>query len=357
MPGGGLVSGTYADADGVRLYCEETGTGYPIVFVHEFAGDTASWESQVRYFSRRYRCIAYNARGYAPSDVPEDPSAYGQARAADDIAAVLDRFGIERAHVVGLSMGGFATVHFGLRHAARARSLTVAGCGYGAPPDKHAEFSASARATADRIEEIGMRDFTAEYSRMEARLTLKRKDPRGFDAYLAQFAAHSERGSAMHMRHVQGGRPSLWDFAGALVGARGADAGGLGRYRRRLPGDRHLPQADRPRLQPVDRARHRARGQSGGTRRLQPRARDLLRGGRGAERGLGRIRFGRHWRHGCVPTVMVGEGRPSTFSLFVCLSRMPGQKKLVDGRPSPTMTGRNRGGGSDGTAPYRYPRK
>ena len=211
------MSGTYADADGVRLYCEETGTGYPIVFVHEFAGDTASWESQVRYFSRRYRCIAYNARGYAPSDVPEDPSAYGQARAADDVAAVLDRFGIERAHVVGLSMGGFATVHFGLRHAARARSLAVAGCGYGAPPDKHAEFSASARANADRIEEIGMRDFTAEYSRMEARLTLKRKDPRGFDAYLAQFAAHSELGSAMHMRHVQGGRPSLWDFAGPLA--------------------------------------------------------------------------------------------------------------------------------------------
>ena len=216
MPGDRLVNRCYAEADGVRLYCEETGTGYPIVFVHEFAGDRASWEMQVRYFSRRYRCITYNARGYAPSDVPEDASAYGQARAADDIAAVLDGFGIDRAHVVGLSMGGFATVHFGLRHPARARSLVIAGCGYGAPPDKHAEFSTSARANADRIEEIGMRDFTAEYSRMAARLTLKRKDPRGFDAYLAQFAAHSALGSAMHLRHVQGDRPSLWDFAGPL---------------------------------------------------------------------------------------------------------------------------------------------
>ena len=217
MPGGGIVSGVYADADGVRLHCEETGTGYPIVFVHEFAGDTASWEPQVRYFSRRYRCIAYNARGYPPSDVPEDPSAYGQARAADDVAAVLDRFGIERAHVVGLSMGGFATVHFGLRHAARARSLVVAGCGYGAPPDTHAEFSASARANAERIEEIGMQAFAPDYSEAEARLTLKRKDPRGFEDYLTRFAAHSELGSAMHMRHVQGGRPSLWDFAEPLA--------------------------------------------------------------------------------------------------------------------------------------------
>ena len=216
MPGAGLVSGTYADADGVRLYCEDTGTGYPIVFVHEFAGDTASWEPQVRYFSRRHRCLTYNARGYPPSDVPEDPNAYGQARAADDIAAVLDRFGIDRAHVVGLSMGGFATVHFGLRHAARARSLVVAGCGYGAPPETHAEFAAGARANADRIEEIGMPAFAPDYSEAEARLTLKRKDPRGFDDYLARFAAHSALGSAMHMRHVQGGRPSLWDFAGPL---------------------------------------------------------------------------------------------------------------------------------------------
>ena len=217
MPGGGLVSASYAEADGVRLYCEETGTGYPIVFVHEFAGDAASWEPQLRYFSRRWRCIAYNARGYAPSDVPDDPAAYGQARAADDIAAVLDRFGIARAHVVGLSMGGFATIHFGLRHPARARSLVVAGCGYGAPPGKHAEFAAAARANADRIEEIGMPAFAAEYSEAEARLTLKRKDRRGFDAYLAQFAAHSGRGSAMHMRHVQGARPSLWDFAEPLA--------------------------------------------------------------------------------------------------------------------------------------------
>ena len=217
MPGGGLVSGGYADAGGVRLYCEEAGSGYPVVFVHEFAGDVASWEPQLRHFARRYRCIAFNARGYPPSDVPDDPAAYGQARAADDIAAVLDRFAVARAHVVGLSMGGFAAIHFGLRHAARARSLVVAGCGYGAPPDRHAAFAADARANAEKIEAIGMRDFAPAYSDTEARLTLKRKDRRGFDEYLAQFAAHSALGAAMHMRHVQGARPSLWDFAAELA--------------------------------------------------------------------------------------------------------------------------------------------
>ena len=95
--------------DGVRLYYEETGSGAPIVFVHEFADDVRGCEPQIRYFSRRYRCVAYNARGYPPSDVPEDPERYSQDRARDDIRAVLDALGIAKAHVVGLSMGGAAT--------------------------------------------------------------------------------------------------------------------------------------------------------------------------------------------------------------------------------------------------------
>jgi len=50
-------------ADGVKLYYEETGQGTPVLFVHEFMGEYRSWEAQLRHFSRRYRCIAYNARG------------------------------------------------------------------------------------------------------------------------------------------------------------------------------------------------------------------------------------------------------------------------------------------------------
>src|SRR3989442_5525126 len=113
--------------DGVALHYEETGAGTPLVFVHEFGGDARSWEPQVRYFSRLYRCIAYNARGYPPSDVPEDFDRYSQERARDDIRSVLDALHIERAHVVGLSMGAFATLHFGLAYPQRALSITVAG--------------------------------------------------------------------------------------------------------------------------------------------------------------------------------------------------------------------------------------
>ena len=91
--------------DNVRLYFEEAGSGTPILFVHEFAADYASWEPQMRYFSRRHRCIAYSARGYTPSDVPASDSAYTYEHFRDDAIAVLDHLKIKAAHLVGLSMG------------------------------------------------------------------------------------------------------------------------------------------------------------------------------------------------------------------------------------------------------------
>ena len=124
---------SYADASGVKLYYEEAGSGTPVLFVHEFAGDHRSWEPQMRHFARTNRAITYSARGYPPSDVPDDLDLYGQDIARDDILAVMDHLGLERAHIVGLSMGGFAAVHFGIHFPERALSLVVSGCGYGAP--------------------------------------------------------------------------------------------------------------------------------------------------------------------------------------------------------------------------------
>ena len=139
--------------DGVKLYYEETGKGIPIVFVHEFAGDVRSWEQQVRHFSKYYRCITFNARGYPPSDVPKDQEKYSQERARDDIRSVLDALKIDKAHIVGLSMGGFAALHFGFTYGNRARSIVVAGCGYGAAPGERAKFAEEAEASAKRFEE------------------------------------------------------------------------------------------------------------------------------------------------------------------------------------------------------------
>ena len=106
--------------DNVRLHYEEAGSGTPLLFVHEFAGDHRAWEPQMRYFSRRYRCITYSARGYRPSDVPPTPDAYGYERFRDDVVAMLDHLKINKAHIVGLSMGGYATLCVGIKYPQRA---------------------------------------------------------------------------------------------------------------------------------------------------------------------------------------------------------------------------------------------
>lgn len=198
--------------DGVKLYYHEVGTGIPVVFVHEFAGDSRSWEAQLRHFGRRYRCIAYNARGYPPSDVPEPVDHYSQNRARDDIRAVLNELNIETAHIVGLSMGGFATLHFGFTYPLRARSLTIGGCGYGAEPDQHGKFAAESEATAVRIEETGMAKVSETYALGPSRVQFQNNDPRGWQEFADQLAGHSDRGSANTLRGVQSRRPSLYDL-------------------------------------------------------------------------------------------------------------------------------------------------
>jgi len=198
--------------DGIRLYYEETGSGEPLIFVHEFAGDSRSWEPQMRHFGQRNRCIAFNARGYPPSNVPENQSSYSQNRAADDIRSVLDHLGIERAHVVGLSMGGFATLHFGFRHAARALSLCVAGCGYGAEPEQRERFRNEAAAIADFITSAGMPAFAEKYAYGPTRVQFENKDPRGFAEFQRMLAEHSPLGSANTQLGVQRERPSLYDL-------------------------------------------------------------------------------------------------------------------------------------------------
>ena len=198
--------------DGVRIYYEETGTGTPIVFVHEFADDYRGYEPQIRYFARRYRCIAYNARGYPPSEVPEDPSRYSQDRARDDIRAVLDGLSIAKAHVVGLSMGGFATLHFGLAYPERALSLVVAGCGYGAELGKRQQFHEETAKTAALIESAGMKVAAQTYGIGPTRVQFQNKDPRGWAEFAAQLAEHSSTGSSLTMLGVQRRRPSLYDL-------------------------------------------------------------------------------------------------------------------------------------------------
>ncbi|MGZ8265569.1 MAG: alpha/beta fold hydrolase [Burkholderiales bacterium] len=207
----------YADSDGVRLYYEEAGKGTPIVFVHEFADDMRSWEPQMRFFSRRYRCIAYNARGYPPSEVLKPVSKYSQAIATDDIANVMRHLGLKKAHIIGCSMGGYATVHFGLRHPNLALSLTAVGVGYGSDPDKREQFLKDNEVMARRFEELGTPEAIKPYQIGPARVQFQNKDPRGFAQFCAEFAKHSALGSANTLRGVQGRRPTVQSLGRGLA--------------------------------------------------------------------------------------------------------------------------------------------
>ncbi len=197
--------------DGVNLYYEETGDGFPIVFVHEFADDFRAWEPQMQHFGRNYRCIAFNARGFPPSDVPEHLEQYSQLRAAEDIRDVIRHLTIDKAHIVGLSQGGFATLHFGLNFPELARSLVVAGCGYGAGGDRE-QWESETDETADKFENKGVEAVGAQYTVGPTRVQYQNKDPRGFEAFVRRFNEHSPIGSANTMRGVQRNRPSLYDL-------------------------------------------------------------------------------------------------------------------------------------------------
>lgn len=205
-----------ATPDGVELHYEEAGAGTPILFVHEFGGNHASWEPQMRFFARRHRCITFAARGYPPSDVPGTVEQYSQAIAAADAVAVLDGLGIDKAHVVGLSMGGFCTLHVGLRTPARCLSLTVAGAGYGTEKEHQEYFRGVSLEVARQFETQGARAFAPTYGSGASRVQFQDKDPRGWTEFVERLATHSDQGAALTMRGVQARRPSFWDLEDEL---------------------------------------------------------------------------------------------------------------------------------------------
>jgi pimeloyl-ACP methyl ester carboxylesterase len=208
---------TIVTDDGVALYAESTGTGEPLLFIHEFAGDHRSWEPQVRFFCHAYQCVTYAARGYPPSAVPGDPAAYSQERAVADAIAVLDGLGIGRAHVAGLSMGGFTALHLALRHPGRVASAVVAGAGYGAQPERAAAFRAECLATAAAFEAEGAEQVAQWYALGPARVQFQNKNPRGWAEFAAALGGHDSLGAALTMRGVQAARPSLFALADRLA--------------------------------------------------------------------------------------------------------------------------------------------
>jgi pimeloyl-ACP methyl ester carboxylesterase len=206
-----------ATDDGVGLHIEVDGDGDPLLFIHEFAGDHRSWAPQVAHFAPRHRCITYAARGYPPSDVPDDPAAYSQQRAVADAVAVLDALEVQRAHVVGLSMGGFSALHLARLHPDRVRSAVVAGCGYGSAPAAQERFQGECKAIAAAFAQRGAAATAEGYALGPARVQLQNKNPDAWELFARQLAEHDARGAELTMLGVQRLRPSLHELADELA--------------------------------------------------------------------------------------------------------------------------------------------
>ena len=198
----------HTSVGGVNIYYEVTGEGFPLVWAHEFAGAYQSWDPQVKFFSRRYQVVTYNARGYPPSDVPTEPEAYSQAQAVEDLRALLEHLGIRQAFVGGLSMGGGLALHFGLTHPDIARAIIVASAGTGSVNE--AKWQQEAEASASRFVGEGMEAVAGDYASSPSRLQFKRKDPKGWEEFRDALAEHSSLGSALTFRGIQMKRPTIF---------------------------------------------------------------------------------------------------------------------------------------------------
>ena len=205
-------------ANGVEIYYEVTGQGYPLIWSHEFGGSYDSWEAQVKFFSRRYQVITYAARGWPPSDVPEDPAAYTQDIVVNDLYLLMRHLNISEAHIGGLSMGGSVALNFGIAHPEMAKSLIVASAGSGST--NRDTFLSTGQSMADRLLSEGMVPVAQDYGTTNIRVQLRRKDPMGFETFARLLSEHSATGSALTYQGFVMNRPTVFELEDKLKSLR-----------------------------------------------------------------------------------------------------------------------------------------
>lgn len=121
----------HLDRDGVKIYYEDHGSGPALLLSHGYSATSKMWAAQAAAFKVDYRVITWDMRGHGDTDSPEDPDAYSEAHTVDDMAALLDALDIEYAVIAGLSLGGYMSLAFHLRHRGRVRALMLFDTGPG----------------------------------------------------------------------------------------------------------------------------------------------------------------------------------------------------------------------------------
>jgi pimeloyl-ACP methyl ester carboxylesterase len=207
-----------ARVNGVELYWEETGQGTPVVFVHEYGGDLRSWEPQVRYFSRRYRVVTYNHRGYPPSTVPKAACDYSQDLLVEDLHQLLRHLALGPVHLGGCSMGANVARDFALAHAEMTRSLILVGAGAGSL--EREQFLQTQETRAAALEREGIASLIGYFESLPTRTSFKAKDPRGFAEFLRQAREHDPQACAHLAREVMAKRKTIFELEAELKALR-----------------------------------------------------------------------------------------------------------------------------------------
>ena len=216
VPATDTTTGTVR-TDGVELRYWTAGQGLPLVFCHEFVGNSDSWAPQVEFFSGQYRVITYNARGYPPSSAPDDDKAYSLTSAVEDLRSLLNALSINDAFVCGLAMGASTALQFALSEPGRVRGMVLGGIGSGS--DNVEDYRRNALAFARRLEEDAIASLT-EYSKGPARIQLAQKDPSSHRQFVERFASFSGQSLGAIQRNIQAQRPPIYELEPDLRGCR-----------------------------------------------------------------------------------------------------------------------------------------
>ncbi len=134
MTGARALETGFAAVEETELYYEVAGTGHPLVLIHGGLVDSRMWDEQFGLFARHYRVVRYDARGFGRSPLPATP--YSNVR---DLRGLLHALRIERAHVLGLSLGGAIAIEFASAHADMVGALVLVAAslrGYALPDDE-----------------------------------------------------------------------------------------------------------------------------------------------------------------------------------------------------------------------------
>ncbi len=202
-------------ADGVQIFYEIQGDGPQILFVHEFVGDYRSWARQVGALKSDYRCITFSARGFWPSDVPDDEACYGQSQSSSDVLALLDHLGLEAVHLVGTSMGSFTILDVALTHPERVLSLTLVGNSSGprnAREREHYQLNWLEQEIRMRLTH-GQAGAVDVLQRDPAYQSFQANDPEGWAIYASNLAQQPIHGAIHILKTLHRNRISLFSQA------------------------------------------------------------------------------------------------------------------------------------------------